>query len=316
MHDRLERAFEDWLASRYTSLHSLPSWPRPVMGHHVPHFLAHGSVGAATRGKKALVVIDGLALDQWVTIRPALMSPAWTLHESALFAWVPTITAVSRQALLAGVPPFFLGAKLGTSPGEEAAWGRFWEGRGLPKGAATFVNQKHQEAPETFVDRVRDRVEHPKTRMIAVVVGTVDMVLHGGVAGTAGLHATLRHWAPTGPLPALVALLVGAGYEVFITADHGNVEARGIGKPAVGATADERGERVHIFRDDLLRRQTAAGFPGSISWPPAMGLPTDYLPLIAPARRAFITADAVTVAHGGLCLEEVVVPFVRIAGTR
>jgi hypothetical protein len=30
---------------------------------------------------------------------------------------------------------------------------------------------------------------------------------------------------------------------VILTADHGNVEGVGIGKPNVGVTADERGER-------------------------------------------------------------------------
>jgi hypothetical protein len=43
------------------------------------------------------------------------------------------------------------------------------------------------------------------------------------------------------------------GFEVILTADHGNAEGTGIGKPNVGATADERGERVHVFSDALLR---------------------------------------------------------------
>jgi hypothetical protein len=47
------------------------------------------------------------------------------------------------------------------------------------------------------------------------------------------------------------------GFEVILTADHGNVEAVGIGKPNVGVTADERGERVHVFSDVLLRSNAA-----------------------------------------------------------
>jgi hypothetical protein len=110
----------------------------------------------------------------------------------------------------------------------------------------------------------------------------------------------------------MVDMLLAAGFDVSLTADHGNIEARGIGKPNVGATAEERGERVHVFRDALTRSKTETAFAGSISWPP-IGLPENYLPLIAPARKAFITDGKPTVAHGGVCLEEVLVPFVQFA---
>ena len=106
--------------------------------------------------------------------------------------------------------------------------------------------------------------------------------------------------------------MLGRGFEVILTADHGNVEGLGIGKPNVGATADERGERVHVFSDALLRSNVAEKYPGSLEWP-CVGLPDDYLALIAPPVRAFIGEGKRTVAHGGICIEEVIVPFVTIA---
>jgi hypothetical protein len=84
------------------------------------------------------------------------------------------------------------------------------------------------------------------------------------------------------------------------------------GKPNVGVTADERGERVHVFSDALLRSNVAAKYAGTIEWP-NVGLPEDYFALIAPALGAFIGEGRRTVAHGGVCLEEVVVPFVTLA---
>ena len=54
-----------------------------------------------------------------------------------------------------------------------------------------------------------------------------------------------------------LAAMLERGFQVILTADHGNVEAVGIGKPNVGATADERGELVHVFFDALLRSNTA-----------------------------------------------------------
>ena len=137
-------------------------------------------------------------------------------------------------------------------------------------------------------------------------------MLHGTVTGTDGLHASIRHWGERGALRYLIEMLLAAGFEIVLTADHGNVEGIGMGKPNVGVIAEERGERVHVFRDSNLRARISADFPSSIEWP-NIGLPEDYLALIAPARRAFIIEGRRTVAHGGICLEEVIVPFVSIA---
>ena len=54
-----------------------------------------------------------------------------------------------------------------------------------------------------------------------------------------------------------------------------------------------------------------ARFPEAIAWP-SIGLPADYLPLFAPGRSAFVQEGERIVGHGGVILEEVVVPFIRI----
>ena len=144
------------------------------------------------------------------------------------------------------------------------------------------------------------------------MVGTIDQMLHGIVTGTDGMHAGVRHWAKRGSLWRLLDALLDRDFEVVVTADHGNVEGIGIGKPDVGATADERGERVHVFRDALLRSNTSARYRGALEWP-SIGLPDDYLALIAPPLRAFIGEGKRTVAHGGICIEEAIVPFVTVA---
>jgi hypothetical protein len=125
------------------------------------------------------------------------------------------------------------------------------------------------------------------------------------------MHASVRHWAKRGALWRLLSALLERGFDVVLTADHGNVEGIGIGKPNVGVTADERGERVHVFSDEQLRKNVSANYSGSIEWP-SIGLPDDYLALIAPPLRAFISEGKRTVAHGGICIEEAIVPFVTI----
>ena len=57
--------------------------------------------------------------------------------------------------------------------------------------------------------------------------------------------------------------------------------------------------------------RVASTFPDALCWKP-LGLPEDFLPLLAPGRRAFVLDGQRTVAHGGITLEEMVVPFVHI----
>jgi hypothetical protein len=272
-------------------------------------------MGGASRSKRALVVVDGLSLDQWAVIRPQLPTRPWLMDEGALFAWVPTLTSVSRQSIFAADPPFYFAGSIKTTSKEDQQWSRFWEDNGLRRNEVAYVCQKDQERDEDFEERVREHTEQPRCRALAVVVGTVDQMLHGVVTGTDGLHANVLHWAKRGTLATLINMLLDAGFDVSITADHGNVEGLGIGKPNVGETAEQRGERAHVFPDERTRDNVAGQYPGTIVWPP-IGLPEDYLPLLAPARGAFIAAGKRTVAHGGLCLEEVVVPFVRIMRRR
>jgi len=43
-----------------------------------------------------------------------------------------------------------------------------------------------------------------------------------------------------------------------------------------------------------------------------VGLPEDYLALIAPPRAAFVQEKKRTLSHGGISVEELIVPLVHI----
>jgi len=318
LHDLIEDQFATWMVEHFASLHNLAYWPNPAMVHHIPRFLAHRFVptgaGAAggKPGKHALIVVDGLAFDQWVVVKAGIeRNLSATLDEGGVFAWVPTLTGVSRQSIFAGETPFYFSGDLSSTAKEPNHWRRFWEDAGAAKVEVGYVCQKKQEDDGGFLGRVREVAEHPKCRVLGIVVGTIDQTLHASVMGSGGLHAAVKHWSESGALGNLVSLLLDQGFEVFITADHGNVACIGIGKPNVGAIADERGERAHVFRDDLTRVGVHERFPTSIVWP-QVGLPDDYRALLAPGRSAFIHEGKRTLAHGGISVEEVIVPFVRV----
>jgi hypothetical protein len=101
-----------------------------------------------------------------------------------------------------------------------------------------------------------------------------------------------------------------------MTSDHGNIECRGKGRPSEGVIAETRGERVRIYPTPELRSQIAKTFDFAYEWE-TTGLPPNYFPLVAGSNDAFISLNDSIVGHGGIAVEEVMVPWVKFEkGTR
>ena len=123
----------------------------------------------------------------------------------------------------------------------------------------------------------------------------------------------LDRWVRTGFVERLFAFLLGEGFSIYVTADHGNVDATGVGRPNQGVIAESRGERVRVYRSESLRADSAAAYPGTISLDIA-GLPANFTPLFAGRRSAFVPDGDQVVVHGGVSVEELIVPFVKVSG--
>ena len=303
----INEALKPWLIKHYAGLINLPPVP-PVMLHHIPRFLSR-HIADAKEHKVAFILVDGLSLDQWIVIRKEFVKQDldFQFRESAVFAWIPTITAVSRQAAFAGKPPVYFPNSIRTTSKESALWTQFWVEQGLTPQEVAYA----KGLGGGTLDGVEEIIARPKTRVIGLVIDTVDKIMHGMALGAAGMHNQVRQWAGQPFMAKLVGLLLTNGFRVYLTSDHGNIEATGYGRPAEGAVADLRGERVRIYSDSLLRDRLKKQFPDALEWPP-IGLPEDYLPLLAPGRSAFVRETECIVGHGGASLEEMVVPLVQI----
>jgi hypothetical protein len=60
-----------------------------------------------------------------------------------------------------------------------------------------------------------------------------------------------------------------------------------------------------------LRAKVKERFPAAMEWG-TFGLPDNYLALLAPARQAFVREKQRIVCHGGISIEELIVPLVQI----
>jgi hypothetical protein len=303
----INNVFLRWLTDHYASLINLPP-TNPAMLHHVPRRLAR-DIEDSGSSRAALIVVDGLALDQWVTIRQLLQKRDANLvmRESATFAWIPTLTSVSRQSIFSGKPPLYFPSSINSTNSEEKLWKQFWEGHGLSRLDVAY----QRGLGDGDAAGVLDSAIHPgKTKVVGLVVDKVDKIMHGMQLGSAGMHNQIKQWCHAGFLSAMVGQLLDYGYEVWLTADHGNIQCEGKGRPAEGVIAETRGERVRVYPTPELRAQVAGAFPFAHEWQP-VGLPADYFPLVAGGRDAFVNPGDAIVGHGGVAIEEVIVPLVK-----
>ena len=307
LRDAVTRTFGDWMLSRFGSLANLVERDgHPVMLHQVARYLANRRrVAGETR--IALLVVDGLALDQWLLVREAIesKSPNVRIEESAVFAWVPTLTCISRQTIFAGEIPLLLADSLLTTSKEESHWRRVWEDADVP---ALSVGYRRNVGTER--GDIADLAEHPRMQVLGLVINTVDEVMHGTVLGAAGMHQSVQLWAEQGHLGRTIEQLQRSGFAVYLTADHGNFEAVGQGRPAEGSLVEARGSRARVYESDLFREQVRQKFSDTIVWPGA-GLPINAKVLLAAQGTAFAPHGERVIAHGGISVEEVLVPFVR-----
>src|SRR5690606_19503645 len=130
-----------------------------------------------------------------------------------------------------------------------------------------------------------DLVAHcPK--ILGLVIDEVDDRLHKE-RSKSDVAMWVRNWLASGFVDGLLSLLLSHGFHVYLTADHGNVESIGVGRPNQGVIAETRGERVRVYRSEPLLAQSAAAFPSATKLEIA-GLPMNFMPLFAEGRSAFV----------------------------
>lgn len=294
----MDAAFLPWLRARYgTVLSSAARWPSAV--HRVASFLARRFRDGMTE-RVLLVVLDGLGHAQWAHLRERL---GWTVVEGgSTFALVPTYTTISRQAIFAGDLPLTYAESLWTTQPERRRWQAFWGAQGLQPSDVTWQRVKGRLP--------HDHVNFGMARAMGVVVNAVDDLMHTSeLFGDAQFLANLDIWVANGFLDDLVSRANGAGFEVWITADHGNLECLPTPPPREGVAIESAGKRLLRYPNHVLR--DASKVEG-IVWDHIPGMPASAEPLrFAPGRFAY-TNNQLSISHGGLSLDEVVVPLVRV----
>jgi hypothetical protein len=102
-----------------------------------------------------------------------------------------------------------------------------------------------------------------------------------------------------------------AGYDVYITSDHGNTPCIGLGKlMGTGVEVETKSRRILVLRD-FAGKETLQERYGLIEYPKYY-LAKEYDYLICNIGDSFDAKCEAVMTHGGITLDEVVVPFIKI----
>lgn len=304
---RVNEFFQKWMLESYHSLMSLPPIPTPKMVHHLPHFLAK----IAQKEKVALLVLDGMSFVQWQQVRSHLKQNNFSYEESGVFAWVPTLTAISRQAIFSGNMPIKFQNSIRTTANEEKQWKDFWINQGIAK---QYIGYQKSLGMEPYNREEILPFKRPSLKIYGAVIDTVDELMHGERQGDEGLFRSLDLWLKRGYLVELLNDLIVSGYTVYLTSDHGNTVAKGIGRISEGVLVDQKGERVRVYNEPTIYENSKVR-NDAIAWSKS-GLPDDYLALLSKYGEAFVPKGEEIITHGSISIEEVIVPFVKMISNR
>lgn len=299
--------FAEWLTKHFSTLINLPP-TKPVMSHHITRCIMREM--EKTNTKAVLIILDGLSCDQWITVRQVIREQldSHVMNEQALFSWIPTLTSISRQAIFSGKPPIFFPSSVSTTNSEENLWKHYWEDAGFARNEIGYL----RGLSDGIADRVlEEKLSMNRIRILGLVVDKVDKIMHGMQLGSKGMHNQIRQWTQQGFLRSILDYLLDRDFDIWLTSDHGNIECQGKGRPSEGVIAEKRGERVRIYPTPELRERVAKKFKFAVEWKP-VGLPEDYFPLVSKCRNAFLRENDTSVSHGGISIEEVIVPLVKI----
>jgi hypothetical protein len=289
--NRLNVGFQQFLTQKYEGLFTRSGLKKPYTVSRVLDYLA-----ALNAPKTALIVLDGMNFWQWEMIAAILFKEKMRVEIDATFAFIPSITAFSRQSLLRGGKPDILQ----DNSKESTLFKEYWIQNG---------KQAHQIQYAKFGVNTPFQLENLSNtvEILGLVCNDLDDIMHGTTLGNRQLFSSTRQWLVKSRFPEMLKSLLAAGYTCIITTDHGNLEAQGNGqlRPNDKVGVSSRSKR-HInfanrtLMDRFKSQQDMSRFGES------------GLSLFLKDNTAFTPKSTTVVTHGGSHLWEVIIPFIKI----
>ncbi len=286
--DRINSEWQQGLEERYfgqvlpSSYLSAPSYVGNVLNH------IHSNY---KNDLVALVVVDGLSFWQYLTLKKSFPDTL-TIQDSYIHSWIPSITMLSRQSIFRGGVPI---RDYKQNPqNEEKLWFDYWTNHGFKNDEIGYEYNVLGESCGT-------------TKRLAYVTVKLDEKMHAS-ENNRELFLLTQNWATS--FAKDIKRLIDAGYKVFLTTDHGNVESEGWRKltsqEKVYVYGDgSRGMRHLIYDDTHGMDELYEQMDHDQVW-----RHDDWM--VWRNRKSFSSNGCQEITHGGCHFLEVLIPFIKI----
>lgn len=282
----INQSFQQYLDTTYAQLVSASS---PKVVHKIlPYISRTYGIGQ----KVALVVADGLSYWQYIVLRQKLNEVGITTEDNVCYAWIPSVTMLSRQAIFKGDRPDMGYHQNPTN--EEKLWRNYWYGKNFKEWHVMYA---YEELPP-----IDDAVER-----LAYVTMVMDDDMHSAHS-MKQLYSSTVVWADK--FTPIIQQILKAGFDIILTADHGGVPSHGWGnltqheKVALYETGS-RGQRHLIFSSQSAQQHFLDSHPDTVPQWRILGNSVVWRD-----NKCFGTNDCIS--HGGSHVLEMLVPLITI----
>jgi CheY-like chemotaxis protein len=321
--------FTKYVESNYTGW--LFADDRPMLS---PDVIARHVVPELKAKRKVMfVVVDCMRLDQWMLIEP-LLADYYNIQRESYFSIIPSATPFARNALFSGLFPDEIHEKYpdnyrvqdegSLNRNEEEFLGDNLVRHGLPDDLRAKYLKVHSDSEgDTLAKRIADYFDSP---LVSIVYNFLDMLVHGRsnnvilkeIAGTeAAFRSLMKSWFMHSSLFSILRAFAARDFTVVITSDHGSVLCER-GTMAHGRKSTSTNLR-YKYGDNLNSDpKDSVQIKKPEEWRlPALTLATTFIVakedfyFVYPNRyNEMVRHFQNSFQHGGISLEEMVVPLV------
>ena len=324
--------FAKFISSNYTR------WIQDNAGPTLSHKVFQKHVVPELRENKPtlLILIDNLRFDQWKTIEPEIRNNYTIEQEHTCFSILPTATQYARNAFFSGLTPLEIQKKFPKwwkNDTEEG--GKNLYEKELLEAQCERLNFKRPISYHKITQLqhsqqlIKNLQNHTHEGLTAVVYNFVDMISHAKTEmevikelapDNKAYRSITLSWYRNSPLKELLKKAASLGFKVLLTTDHGTIN---VGHPSAVMGDRETslnlryktGKSLTYDPKDVLECKDPKDFhlPAVSINSPYIFAEEDYYLVYKNNYNHFVNFFKNTFQHGGVSMEEMIIPFVVLS---